>query len=323
MDEGAFHVPVLLDELVQGLRLRPDSRVIDATVGGAGHSLAIARALGPSGRLLCIDQDREALDQAGQRLRDCAPAVTLVHSNFGSIGDVARANGLPQCDAIVADLGVSSHQLDSVERGFSFMHDAPLDMRMDRDGGTPVFELLQRLGEAELSKIIRDYGEEAGARRIARAIKQDNPQTTGELARLVESVLGGRRGRRIHPATKTFQALRMAANDELDALRRLLQDAPDLLAVRGRLAIISFHSLEDRMVKRAFAERARTCTCPPEAPLCTCGADPEFELVSRKALRPADAEAAANPRARSAKLRILSKRVRKSSSLGAHGVTDL
>jgi 16S rRNA (cytosine1402-N4)-methyltransferase len=323
VNAGDYHVPVLAAELVQGLALEPGARVVDATVGGAGHSALIAPLLGPAGRLLCVDQDVDALQHAQQRLAGAAPAVAFVRGNFRDLGALARSHDMVPCQAIIADLGVSSHQLDQAERGFSFSHDAPLDMRMDQRAELSAALLLERVSEAELSKIIKEYGEEPDSRRIARALKQALPKTTLQLAQLVERAVGGRRGRRIHPATRTFQALRIAVNGELEALGSLLEQAPALLAPGGRLAIISFHSLEDRLVKRAFSELSRSCICPEQAPVCTCGGQAEFALVTRRALQADRAEADANPRSRSARLRILARRHQEIGTGRGAGVTGL
>jgi 16S rRNA (cytosine1402-N4)-methyltransferase len=291
------HVPVLLDAVMEGLRARAGGTYIDGTLGGAGHAAAILQQ--GAGRLLGIDQDPQALDAARERLQPWADRVTLVHGNFGDIAALARAHNAVDVDGILLDIGVSSHQLDSAERGFSFNNDAPLDMRMNPTTGSTAADLVNTLGERELADVIFRYGEEHASRRVARFIaerRRTAPLTrTGELADLVARALGGRHGR-IHPATKTFQALRIAVNDELAVLERALPDAVKLLAPGGRLAVITFHSLEDRVVKTFLRGAAFEQLDDPTVPRVT--------LVNRKPIVADADEIARNRRSRTAKLRV-------------------
>lgn len=303
------HIPVMLDEVLKALAVRPEGAYVDCTVGGGGHSAAIAERLGPGGRLLCLDQDPAALVAAGERLAPFGDRVRLHRTNFDRIAEVAAAEGLTAVDGILMDLGVSSPQLDAPERGFSYREDAPLDMRMDPENPVSAADLVAELPEAELARILWEYGEERYSRRIARNIvraRERGPiQTTGELARLVREAMPGPALReQQHPARRTFQALRIAVNDELGALERGLRAAMPLLAPGGRLAVITFHSLEDRIVKRTLAEWAKGCICPPGAPVCICGHQPEVRLVGKQPWMPSAAEVERNPRARSAKLRV-------------------
>ncbi len=309
MAEGFHHISVLLEEVLESLAVPAGGIAVDATLGGAGHAYRIAEQLGPEGLLVGLDQDPQALQRAGAVLADAPCRVELVQANFGELPRVCAELGIQRIDALLADLGVSSHQLDTAERGFSFQHDGPLDMRMDPTRGESASELLTRLDERELADVLFRYGEERASRRIARRIKQTGPRDwrTLELAELVEQVLGRRPGQRIHPATRTFQGLRIAVNGELDALESLLDAIPELLGSRGRAAIIAFHSLEDRPVKRRFRELSRACTCPPEWPLCRCGGQASFRLVQRRAVVAGAEEQDQNPRSRSARLRVLER----------------
>lgn len=301
------HLPVMVGEAVEALSPMPGSLQIDATVGGGGHAERILEASTPDGRLLGLDADRAAIARARARLARFRDRVALRHANFGDVGRVAPEAGFAEVDGVLFDLGLSSDQLADPERGFSFRADAPLDMRFDRSRGVPARKLLARMNAAELAGIFRRYGEEPFAGRIARAIvaQRADPRTlTGSsLAALVERVVprGGRR--RIHPATRVFQALRIAVNGELESLEGGLAGALGLLRPGGRLVVISYHSLEDRIVKRFFAAERRGCTCPPELPVCVCGRRPRLRLVGRQPLRPAPAETYRNPRSRSARLR--------------------
>jgi len=306
------HVPVLLEEALHYLAVREGGRYIDATTGLGGHSEAIARAMGEHGRLLCIDQDREALEFARTRLAPFGRRVSFVHGNFRDLAEIARSEGFEAVDGILMDLGVSSLQLGSAERGFAFGLEGPLDMRMDPSaGGITAADIVNTWDERELADLFFEYGEERQARRIARAIVQARPlRTTWELARAVEQAVGGARGQtQIHPATKVFLALRIRVNGELDSLGAALPQAHSLLgsgtddAPGGRLVVISFHSLEDRMVKQYFRREASDCICPPELPVCQCGHKATLRELTRRAIRPSEAEVAANPRARSAVLR--------------------
>lgn len=300
------HTPVMVEEAVEALSPAAGSLHIDATVGGGGHAERILEAATPRGRLLGLDADPAAIARAEARLARFGERATLRHANFGRIAEVAPEAGFSPVDGVLFDLGLSSDQLADAERGFSFRSDALLDMRFDTSGGTPAHELLARLPMPELAALFRRFGEEPFAGRIARAVvaqRSDPRVLTGRgLAELVESVVP-RSQRRIHPATRVFQALRIAVNGELEALERGLVDAVALLRPGGRVVVISYHSLEDRTVKRFFAGERRGCTCPPEVPVCICGRQPRLRLVGTQPRRPTPAEVHRNPRARSARLR--------------------
>jgi 16S rRNA (cytosine1402-N4)-methyltransferase len=294
------HVPVLLAEVLAGLAPRSGGVYVDGTVGGGGHAAAILEASAPDGRLLGIDADPAALAAATARLASFGARATLIHGNFRDLGRLARAHGFDPIDGLLLDLGVSSHQLDTPGRGFSFAVDAPLDMRLDPTGGDTAADLVNETPEDELADLIYRYGEERGSRRIARLIAEARRRrpiaTTSELAELVARALGGRRGK-IHPATRTFQALRIAVNRELESLERALPQAIDLLAPGGRVAVISFHSLEDRIVKLFFrAESGYGGERPAR-----------LQIITKKPIEATEAEARANPRSRSAKLRVAEK----------------
>ena len=297
------HIPVLLAPTLALLEVRQGGRYIDGTVGGGGHALAILEASGPDGRLLGLDQDPQALQIAGARLPN--DQVVLVNANFRDLQRVASEHGFTNVDGILLDLGVSSLQFDTAERGFAFQHDAPLDMRMSPATPVTAADLVNSLPEGELADIIYEYGEEPASRRIARAIVAARPiQTTGQLAQVVARAAGKPGRWRIHPATRTFQALRIAVNDELGALTAALPQAVSLLAPGGRLAVNSFHSLEDRIVKTFFRDEARDCICPPRQPVCTCGHTATLRIITRKPVEADEAEVQQNSRARSAKLRV-------------------
>lgn len=309
MQESEFsHIPVLLQETIDSLQIRQDGIYLDATAGGAGHSREILRRLGTEGRLICMDQDPDAVAIVTERIGG-DPRVTVVHDNFSNIKSVIEERGIPPLSGILADLGVSSHQLDTPERGFSFHHDAPLDMRMSQDGPTAA-DLVNTLPEGDLKRILYEYGEERFAPRIASAIvreRQVKPiRTTLQLAEIVSNAVPAKARRQKHPARKTFQALRIAVNGEMDVLDTALGDMFDVLEPGGILSIITFHSLEDRMVKRRFAEFCQGCICPPEFPVCVCGRTPAAELPF-KFKEASEEELAANPRSRSAKLRSVRK----------------
>lgn len=298
------HTPVLLQEVLDGLQPHAGGRYIDGTLGGAGHAAAVLEASAPDGRLLGIDADMAALRAAAARLAQFGGRVVLRHGNFRAMAQIAYEAGFDAVDGILLDLGVSSHQLDTPERGFSFQTDAPLDMRLDTTGGPTAADLVNGMEERALADVIYRYGEERASRRIARFIaeaRQHEPiRTTGQLARIVARALGGQRGK-IHPATRTFQALRIAVNGELESLEQALPQAVELLAPGGRLAVISFHSLEDRIVKqffRAAAGRAPSEQPPLEMP------PVRLRIITNKPIVAGDAEQRANPRSRSAKLRI-------------------
>jgi len=316
----AHHVTVLGKEAVDGLNVRPDGLYVDCTAGAGGHSELIASRLGPRGRLIGLDRDETALALARERLERFGDKVALVKSDFRRLAEALRnagvpqAGGVPQVDGILFDLGVSSMQLDEAERGFSYQQDAPLDMRMDRSQPLTARDIVNGWSEEELAAVIRDYGEERYARAIARRIVRERRgapiETTGHLAEIVkEAIPAAARRTGPHPAKRTFQAIRIAVNDELGALREGLGQAIECLAPGGRIAVITFHSLEDRIVKEMFAKEAASCRCPPDFPVCVCGGGQgRLRLVNRKPVMPSEAERAANPRARSAKLRVAEKR---------------
>ena len=297
------HISVLYQEVLAGLRIKPGGRYIDGTVGGGGHARGILVASAPDGELLGIDADPMAVALAGEQLAEFAGRVTVVQGNFADLEAIAEEHGFCPVEGILLDLGLSSLQLEAAGRGFAFRLDGPLDMRFDPSQVTTAADLVNTLSREELADILFRYGEEPQSRRIARAIVAERPiSTTGELAALVSASVG-RRGR-IHPATRTFQGLRIAVNEELECLAGALPQALRLLGPGGRLAIISFHSLEDRLVKQFFRNEARDCVCPPEIPVCVCDHRATLGIVTKKPIRPSAEEVAANPRSRSAKLRI-------------------
>ncbi len=302
------HQSVLLRPAVEALAVRPDGIYLDGTLGGAGHSYQIAARL-TTGRLIGLDRDEVALAAARQRLQPYIDRVTLVHSNFAQLSQVLDRLEIPAVDGMLFDLGVSSPQLDDAERGFSYMHDAPLDMRMDRSGGLTAYEVVNTWPEAELKRILYTYGEERYAPRIAAAIEKrraEKPiETTLELAEIIRGAMPPQALReKQHPAKRSFQAIRIAVNDELAAVEQMLTAAVDRLNPGGRLAVITFHSLEDRIVKSAFQAAAQGCTCPKEFPVCVCGKTPKVRILTRHPIVADEAELAENPRARSAKLRV-------------------
>ena len=301
------HAPVLLEECIAGLRIRPDGVYVDGTLGGGGHSCEIARRL-ETGRLIGIDRDDAALAAAGARLAPFGERVTLVKSNFDRLGEILDELGVDLADGMLFDLGVSSPQLDEAERGFSYMADAPLDMRMDRGSSLSARDVVNRWPEEELRRILRDYGEERYAARIAGAIdrrrQEKEIESTLELAELIRSAMpAAARREKQHPAKRSFQAIRIAVNDELGSVERMLATAPDRLRKGGRLCVISFHSLEDRLVKQAIHKRVDGCTCPKSLPVCVCGFKQTLKTVGG-VVTASEAELERNPRARSAKLRI-------------------
>ena len=297
------HVSVLLHETLKALAIRPGGRFIDGTLGGGGHAAAILQASSPDGTLLALDADSAALARARERLSPYGARVTFVHSSFAELGRVAREHGWHAVDGCVLDLGLSSDQLADEARGFSFAG-LGLDMRFDPTHGEPASALLNELAAEELADLLYRYGEERASRRIARAIVAARPiQSAQQLADVVAKAGGGRRGR-IHPATQTFQALRIAVNDELGALEAVLPQAVELLKPGGRLVVITFHSLEDRIVKNFYRTESRDCICPVEQLVCACGHRATLKIITAKPIEPTAAEVAANPRARSAKLRV-------------------
>ncbi|MBX5435595.1 MAG: 16S rRNA (cytosine(1402)-N(4))-methyltransferase RsmH [Alicyclobacillaceae bacterium] len=312
MLETFEHSTVLLTEAVDAVRPRDGGRYIDCTLGGGGHTRLLLERSAPSGRVLALDQDLAAIRHAGVALAAYRSRLTVVHANFRQIRDVARETGFAPADGVLFDLGVSSPQFDEAQRGFSYRWDAPLDMRMDVTRGKTAAWWVNEADESELARIFFEYGEERFARRIARAIVKHRVrapvETTGELADIVKQAIpaAARRGGG-HPARRVFQALRIAVNDELNALAEALPGAFDILAPGGRMAVITFHSLEDRMVKRAFVDWSRGCVCPPEFPVCRCGRKPGARILTRRPITPSEQEILRNHRARSAKLRVLEK----------------
>lgn len=305
------HVSVLLNECIDGLDIKPDGIYVDCTLGGAGHSLHIVSRLSEKGRLIGIDQDKDALKAAGERLKEFKN-VTLVHSNFYNIDSILENLDIEKVDGILMDLGVSSYQLDQGERGFSYMKDAPLDMRMNREDSLTAYEVVNEYSEDEITRIIRDYGEEKFARRIAKFIlarREDRPiETTFELVELIKNAIPAKARREgPHPAKRTFQAIRIEVNSELSILNRTIEDGVKRLNKDGRMAIITFHSLEDRIVKIKFRELATECICPREFPICICKNTAKVKLISRKPIDPTEKEVEENPRSRSAKLRVVKK----------------
>jgi 16S rRNA (cytosine1402-N4)-methyltransferase len=318
MEAHSFHhVPVLLEECIEALAIEPAGIYVDVTAGGGGHSGALLRALGPEGRLISLDRDLSAVEAATARLQEvkvdlgsaCAP-FEVVHATMSAVGEVLSNRGLvPGCvDGILADLGVSSHQLSTPSRGFSFANDGPLDMRMDPSQGSSAAQLVNTLPEGQLADLIYRFGDEPKSRRIAAAIVRRREEAefarTEDLAAVVSRAVGGRRGARTHPATRTFQALRIYLNDEPGELGALLDLGLSWLKAGGRLAVITFHSGEDRAVKQYFAAQAKGCTCPPSLPVCVCGGRPRVKLVRRRGITPGEDEIRANPRARSSRLRV-------------------
>jgi 16S rRNA (cytosine1402-N4)-methyltransferase len=300
----------MLREAIRLLELRPGMIVVDATIGCGGHAAAIMERIAPSGKLIGIDWDGEALDSARERLARSGWEAQLHRRNFSELKAILAEECVAHVDAVLFDLGVSSLQLGSAERGFSFGAPAPLDMRMDQRRRTTAQAILARSGAGDLERLFREYGEEPLARRIARALsRRERPQGTAELAELVQKVYAsaGKRRVRIHPATRVFQALRIAVNDELENLKRALPQAIEATRPGGRIVVISFHSLEDRIAKETFSAEARGCECPPGFPVCRCGRSPRVRVITRKPLRPGVEEIADNPRARSARLRAVER----------------
>lgn len=302
------HVPVLLDECIKYLNIRPDGIYVDGTLGVGGHSEQIARRLN-GGRLIAIDRDLTSIERAGARLEPWADRVTIVHGNFRDVAAILDELGVDAVDGMLFDLGVSSPQLDDGQRGFSYMQDAPLDMRMDPADNVDAWFIVNRWPEDKIARILRDYGEERHANRIAAAIVKRRQEreiaTTLELVEVIKSAMPAAALReKQHPAKRSFQAIRIAVNDELSAVSQMMETAPDRLKPGGRLCVISFHSLEDRIVKNAIHERENGCTCPREAPVCTCGFVQTLRSVTRKPVTPGGEELELNPRSRSAKLRV-------------------
>ena len=305
------HISVLLDECIENLNIKPDGIYVDGTLGMGGHSEQILKRL-TTGRLIGIDRDETAIVRAGGRLKDYSDKLTLVHGNFCDVADILDELEIDGVDGMLFDLGVSSPQLDESERGFSYMNDAPLDMRMDNTSALTAWKVVNEWPEDELVRILRDYGEERYARRIASRIceaRTGKPvETTLELVDIIKSAMPAAALReKQHPAKRSFQAIRIAVNDELGAVEEMMKTAPDKLNKGGRLCVISFHSLEDRIVKTSIAKRENGCTCPREAPICVCGFVQTLKSVHRKPIVPGEDELKENPRSRSAKLRVAEK----------------
>ena len=318
MEQGQTysHRPVLLDECIEGLRIRPGGLYLDGTLGRAGHSREIAKRL-DTGRLVCIDRDQAALDAAQDRLAGCLDKVELIHGNFGDLAELLDGRGLGPFDGMLFDLGVSSPQLDDPERGFSYMHDAPLDMRMDRSEALTAAIVVNEWPQEELKRILWQYGEERYAPQIAAAIarrRADKPiGTTLELVEVIRGAMPAQALReKQHPAKRTFQAIRIELNRELEVLEKNLDDMIDFLDDGGRICVITFHSLEDRIVKNIFRKNEHPCTCPKDFPICVCGKKPKGRVVTRKPILPTEEELRENSRSRSAKLRVF-ERIRQES----------
>ncbi len=306
------HISVLLNECIESLNIKPDGIYVDGTLGGAGHSYEICKRL-TTGRLIGIDQDMNAINAATKRLEQFKDKVTLVHSNFSNIKKVFEDLGIEKADGFLLDIGVSSHQLDEAERGFSYMQDAPLDMRMDTSRSLSAYEVVNEYSEKELNDIIFEYGEERWAKRIAEFIVAERKvkpiTTTYELVDVIKkAVPKGARKDGPHPAKRTFQAIRIEVNGELDVLKTAINDMTDLLNPKGRLAIITFHSLEDRIVKNEFRKQENPCTCPREFPVCMCNKVSKGKVITRKPILPSEEELLENHRARSAKLRVFERK---------------
>ncbi len=311
-DQAFGHKPVLLEECLTALDIKSDGIYVDGTLGRAGHSLEIVKKLTGKGRLICLDRDETAIEAAKIRLADYLDRVTLVHSNFSRIAEVLHQLDIPGVDGMLFDLGVSSPQLDEAQRGFSYMHDAPLDMRMDRTAALTARDVVNAWSYEDLRRILFEYGEERYAPAIAQAIVRRRQEaaieTTGQLVDIIRAAMPPAALReKQHPAKRSFQAIRIAVNDELGELPPMLQAASDALRPGGRLAVISFHSLEDRIIKKTLQELSTGCTCPPNFPVCVCGKKPKMKLVGRKPIVAGEAELVYNPRARSAKLRVAEK----------------
>ena len=308
------HVPVLYEECMEHLNIRPDGIYVDGTLGGGGHAYGIGEKLSEKGLLIGIDRDRDALDAAGERLAPLQCRKILVQRTYAEIREILRENQIPGIDGALLDIGVSSFQLDNADRGFSYMQDAPLDMRMNRDDDFSAYDVVNTYEKQDLARIIREYGEERWASRIADYIARERMngpiETTGQLTELIKAAIpASARREGPHPAKRTFQAIRIEVNGELDQLREAVNAYCDVLLPGGRLAIITFHSLEDRIVKNAFAKRLNPCTCPKDLPVCVCGKVADVRKVTGKPITAGKDELDENPRSRSAKLRIIEKRL--------------
>ena len=306
------HTSVLLEETIDNLHIKPNGIYVDGTLGGGGHSYQIASRLTGAGRLIGIDQDGDAIEAAGKRLEPFADRITLIRNNYCNAREALKQIGIDKVDGIVLDLGVSSFQLDNVERGFSYKYDTALDMRMDTRQSLSAKEIVNEYSEMELFRVIKDYGEEQFAKNIAKHIvnaRKDKPiETTGELNEIIKAAIPAKmRATGGHPSKKTFQAIRIECNRELEVLRDSLDDLIDMLNPKGRICIITFHSLEDRIVKSAFRKNENPCTCPPDFPVCICGQVSKGRVVSRKPILPSEEETEANKRSKSAKLRVFER----------------
>jgi len=303
-----YHESVMRNEVLHYLNVQMEGVIVDGTLGDGGHTEFILKNTAPKIRVLAIDRDSSAIERASERLYPFRDRVTLAHGNLGDIKELAAENGITSVVGVLMDLGVSSPQLDTAGRGFSIQHDGPLDMRMDSSQKTSAADLLIKFSDVELASIIKDYGEERYAKRVVRAIRREQEErpvtTTGQLSRIVARVVKSSRHSRIHPATRTFQALRIAVNDELEQLKTALAGMMGLLHSTARVAVISFHSLEDRIVKTFFRDEEKGCSCPPKIPICVCGRMPALKVLTRKPLVPSKEEVEQNPRSCSAKLRI-------------------
>lgn len=303
-----YHESVMKKEVLHYLNIHMEGVIVDGTLGDGGHTEFILKNTAPEIRVFAIDRDKSAIERAGERLSPFRDRITLAHGNLGNLKNLAAQNGISRIVGLLMDLGVSSPQLDTPGRGFSIKHDGPLDMRMDSSQKFSAADLLENLSDGELASIIKNFGEERYAKRIVRAIRREQAErsitTTGQLSRIVARVVTSPRHSRIHPATKTFQALRIAVNDELEQLKTALSDMLGLLESKARVAVISFHSLEDRIVKTFFRDEEKGCSCPPRMPICVCGKTPTLKVLTRKPIVPSKEEVTHNPRSVSAKLRV-------------------
>lgn len=310
---GEFiHRPVLLNECIEALNLNPEGTYVDGTLGRGGHSIEIAKRLNEKGRLICIDRDKVAIEEAAEKLASWKEQVSFLHGDFREIDLLFDAARISKVDGMLFDLGVSSPQLDDPSRGFSYQHDAPLDMRMNQDDALTAHTIVNQWAKSEIQRVLSRYGEERYASAIASAIcrtrEREEIQTTAQLVSVIRGAMPSAALReKQHPAKRSFQGLRIAVNDELEAIAVMLEKAISRLRPAGRIAVISFHSLEDRIVKTAFTKAAKGCTCPPEFPVCICGKKPEVKIITKKPILPIEEELQENPRARSAKLRVAEK----------------
>lgn len=307
------HTSVLLEETIANLKIKPDGTYVDGTLGGAGHASEVCKRLSATGRFIGIDQDDAAIAAAGERLREFGERVTIIRSNYCNMVSRLQERGILRVDGILLDLGVSSYQLDTAERGFTYREDAPLDMRMDQRAELSAYDVVNGYSEEQLVRILRDYGEERFARNIARNIctaRQEEPiRTTGELTEIIKRSIPAKiRATGGHPAKRTFQAIRIEVNQELTVLEESLDGMIDLLNDGGRLCVITFHSLEDRIVKNIFRKNEHPCTCPPDFPVCVCGKKSKGTVITRKPILPGEEEMTVNPRSKSAKLRVFERK---------------